>query len=129
MNDTPRSDVDAKRGTIPEPKQGSATPTTSPHEPNSIGRRTPIRSERRPALTELQHGWRDSIAAPMRRARDATLLLEAQLRRGELALEPRTIRYRAALRRRPGSDTRELGSRSEISIGLRRRQLSDGAFD
>ena len=49
MNDTPISTAVKNSDDSPGMSAGRAAPTAMPHEPASIGRRTPMRSARRPA--------------------------------------------------------------------------------
>ena len=56
MNETPISDVDTKRTGRPGKMHGRRAPTAMPHEPSSMGLRTPTRSERRPAATASSIG-------------------------------------------------------------------------
>src|SRR5689334_15620916 len=54
MNEAPISEVAANSAGMPGHRHGSAAPSATPTEPTSIGRRTPTRSDRRPAAT-LNH--------------------------------------------------------------------------
>jgi len=56
MNETPISEVAANSAPVPGQMHGSAAPMAIPTEPTSIGRRTPTRSESRPAATLNQIG-------------------------------------------------------------------------
>ena len=76
MNETPISDVAANSTPIPGQTQGSAAPSATPHEPTSIGLRTPMRSDSRPAATLSQHRQKrvqtHQRADDQRRRADAT---------------------------------------------------------
>ena len=56
MNDTPTTAALTNSAMKPGTSAGSAEPTASPMEPTSIGRRTPTRSDRRPAATAQSIG-------------------------------------------------------------------------
>ena len=51
MNETPITEVATYSGTMPGSTQGMTAPATMPNEPASMGLRTPIRSDSRPADT------------------------------------------------------------------------------
>ena len=56
MNETPTMIALANNAMKPGAIAGSAVPTASATEPTSIGRRTPMRSDRRPAATAQSIG-------------------------------------------------------------------------
>src|SRR5207249_4159211 len=134
MNETPIRTAVTKSDDKPGTIDGSAAPAAMPHDPTSIGRRTPMRSARRPAgmtpLPEFEAIGQHAIAAPVRRPRHDRLLLgitRSDLRKS--FIESRTIGDGHALRGRPCAKARHSRPQRKVRVGFGARHALGYALD